>query len=331
MNMTQRTCRAAVTLAIVLVSASTHAVEPLRLLQTIPLGVEGRIDHLAIDPDGQRLFVAALGNNTVEIVDLATGKAAHSIAGLKEPQGIAFLKNQGLIAVANSDDGTCRFFDAKSMLLTDTIDFHSDADNVRYDQTNERLYVGFGDGAIGVMDVVGRKRLPDIKLSAHPESFQLETKGNRIFVNVPQSREIAVVDRKQAAVIATWPVKEAQANFPMALDEGNHRLFVGCRAPAEVLVYDTQSGKISDRFSCVGDADELFYNDRTRRLYVVGGAGLITVHQQNDGGKFSQLAKIPTAPGARTALLAPNLARLYLAVPRRGSQAAELRVYEVVP
>jgi YVTN family beta-propeller protein len=323
-------CRLAIAIVSILLSVVAHAAEPLRLVDSIPLsGVEGRIDHLAADPDGQRLFVAALGNNTLEVVDLAAHKVLHSIGGLHEPQGVAFLKDHSLLAVANGEDGACRFFDAKSFQLIDTINFQADADNVRYDPTDQRFYIGFGNGAMGTIDATRRTRLADIKLSAHPESFQLETKGSRIFVNVPTSRQIAVIDRKQAAVAATWPVEKAQANFPMALDEGNHTLFVGCRNPAEVLVYDTESGKVVTSFSCVGDTDDLFYDKRTRRLYVAGGEGFITVHQQQDVDHYSQLAKIPTAAGARTALFVPELSRLYLAVPHRGSQAADLRVYEV--
>jgi YVTN family beta-propeller protein len=314
-----------------LIATLAHAAEPLRLVHSIPLpGVEGRIDHLAVDPDGGRLFVAALGNNTVEVVDLAAQKVIHSITGLREPQGVAYLKDQVAIAVANGDDGSCRFFDAKSFQPLGTLDFQSDADNVRYASVDQRLFVGYGNGAIGVIDPKDRKRLADIKLSAHPESFQLEVNGNRIFVNVPKSRQIAVIDRKQSAVVATWPVETTQANFPMALDDTSHRLFVGCRNPAQVLVYDTESGKVTAHFSCVGDTDDLFYDAQRNRLYVAGGEGFITVHQADSGG-FSQLAKIPTAAGARTALFVPSLSRLYLAVPHRGTQVAEVRVYEAAP
>jgi YVTN family beta-propeller protein len=304
------------------------AAEPLRLVESIQLArVEGRIDHMAVDLDGQRLFVAALGNNTVEVVDLAGHKVVHSLGGLREPQGVAFLKDQAMIAVTNGGDGTCRLFDDKFFRPIYTVDFQSDADNARYDPADGWLYIGFGNEAIGVIDAKGRKRLADIKLSAHPESFQLETKGKRIFVNVPKSRQIAVIDRQRGVIVATWPVDVAGANFPMALDEDNHRLFVGCRNPAEVLVYDTELGKISAHFSCVGDADDLFYDGQTKRLYVAGGEGFITVQQQHADG-FAPLAKIPTAAGARTALFVPELSRLYLAVPHRGAQAAELRVYE---
>jgi YVTN family beta-propeller protein len=310
---------------------SLPADEAFRFVKSIPLpGVEGRIDHLAVDPDGQRLFVAALGNNTLEVVDLAANQVVHSIGNLHEPQGAAFLKDRGLIAVANGGNGTCQFFDAKSYQLINTVELESDADNVRYDSANQRLYVGCGDGAIGIMDTKTLKHLADIRLSAHPESFQMETHGNRIFVNVPKAREIAVIDRQQNIILVAWPVTDANANFPMALDEAGHRLFIGCRNPAEVLVYDTESGRVSNRFSCVGDTDDLFYDDKTKRLYAAGGEGFITVYQAADN-RYSLLTKIPTAAGARTALFVPTLSRLYLAVPHCNSQAAGIWIYEVVP
>jgi YVTN family beta-propeller protein len=317
-------------LTIIACSASVSA-EPLRFIESIPLtGVEGRIDHMAVDPDGQRLFVAALGNNSLEVVDLAAHKVVHSIGDLHEPQGVAFLKDRGLVAVANGDSGACQFFDVKTYHLIGTIGLQPDADNARYDPASQQVYIGFGSGALGVIDTNTLEHLTDIKLSAHPESFQLEIHGNRIFVNVPKANQIAVIDRKEAKVIATWSVEEAKANFPMALDEQDHRLFIGCRNPAEVLIYDTDTGKMTDHFSCVGDTDDLFYDNNAKRLYAAGGEGFITVHQFADH-HFSSLAKIPTASGARTALFVPNLSRLYLAVPHRNSQAAELRVYEVVP
>jgi len=305
--------------------------EPLRLVRSIPLAkVVGRIDHLAVDVEGRRLFVAALGNNTVEVIDLAAGKVVESVGGLHEPQGVAFLKDAGVIVVASGDDGTCRLFDSKTFRLRKTIDLHSDADNVRFDPRENRLYVGFGKGGIAEIDVAEKERAADIKLSGHPESFQLETKGRRIFVNVPEARQIAVICRKPGKVEATWPVVDAQANFPMALDEEHHRLFVGCRTPAKVLVYDTESGKVLSSFVTVGDTDDLFYDGQVRRLYACGGEGFIFVHQQKDDGHFTELARIPTAAGARTALFVPTLARLFVAVPPRGSQAAELREFAVV-
>ena len=170
--------------------------------------------------------------------------------------------------------------------------------------------------------------LGEAKLSGHPESFQLERSGSRAFVNVPTGEQIAVVDRTAMKVIATWPVVAAKANFPMALDEANHRVFVGCRRPAKVLVYDTATGKESSSFDIVGDTDDLFYDAVRKRLYVSGGEGYVDVFQEQDAGRFARVAHTATAPGARTSLFVPELSRLYLAVPHRGNQKAEVRIYE---
>ncbi|HVT30775.1 MAG TPA: WD40 repeat domain-containing protein, partial [Lacipirellulaceae bacterium] len=312
--------------------ADDHAAEPLRLVRTIALGnVEGRIDHMAADDDCRRLFVAALGNNSVEVINLSTGRVDGSIRGLHEPQGVALVNDEELLAVCDGGDGTCRLFDARSFHSKKAFDFRSDADNVRYDASERRLYVGFGDGAIGVVDTARMTKIAEVALPAHPESFQLETKGHRIFVNVPSARQIAVVDRTQLKLVATWPVNEAHANFPMALDETRHQLYVGCRSPAIVLVYDTESGKCVAAFPTVGDTDDLFYDRPTRRLYVCGGNGFVFVYQLEDTNHFTCIARIPTASGARTALFVPRTARLFVAVPHRGSQAAIVKEYEVMP
>ncbi len=304
---------------------------PLEFRQAIPLAnVEGRIDHLALDLKGQRLFVAALGNNTVEAIDLKAGKRAHSITGLKEPQGVGFVPESNKLYVANAKGGACDIFDGASFKRIKTVKFSDDADNVRYDAAAGRVYVGYGDGALGGIDAATGERIGDIKLDGHPESFQLEKNGPRIFVNIPTARKIAVVDRAKAAVIASWPV-EGRDNYPMALDEEHHRLFVGFRKPAKLSVFDTETGKVVASLDSPGDADDVFYDSARHRVYVSGGEGSIGIFQQKGADHYDPVAKIPTAAGARTALFVPELNRIYLAVPHRGSQSAEIRVYEALP
>jgi YVTN family beta-propeller protein len=302
--------------------------DQLRLVGSIALPrVEGRIDHMVLDVEGQRLFVAALGNNTVEVIDLSTQKVVRSIRGLREPQGMAYLEENGTIAVANGDDGKVRLFDGATFRSTAVFDFQSDADNLRYDPTSRRLYVGFGDGAIGVNDAAARNRLSDIKLSAHPESFQLETKGTRIYVNVPNADQVAVIDRKRSTVVATWVLKGV-ANFPMALDESNHRLFIGCREPAELLVLDTNTGKTVQSLAVAGDTDDVFYDGDGKRIYISGGQGAVTIISQKDVNTYSAIGRVPTAPGARTSLFAPKSRMLYVAVPHRGKREAAVLVFK---
>lgn len=310
--------------------AGADAAAPLRQIATIPLSnVNGRIDHMAVDPVRKRLFVAALGNGSVEVVDLEKGVVVKSIGHLREPQGIAYAADLDRLFVACGGDGSCRFFDGKSLELVKNIQLGDDADNVRYDEKARRIYVG--DVGLAILDAASGKRFGDIKLISHPESFQLESKGPRIFVNIAHDGFVAVVDRNKRAVVARWPLTEARANFPMALDEANHRLFVGCRKPPRLLVLDTASGKMIAPVLVDGDTDDLFYDSALRRVYVSCGVGLINVVEQTDADHYRIVAKIPTAAGARTSLFAPALNRFYVAVPRRGPKAAEIRVYEVLP
>jgi hypothetical protein len=191
----------------------------------------------------------------------------------------------------------------------------------------KKLYVGYASGALAVIDAQKMQRVGDIKLDGHPESFQLEKGGTRIFINVPDAREIVVVDREKSAVVAKWPLKEAAANFPMALDEVNKRIFVGCRRPARLLVLDMDSGKVVASVSCVGDTDDLFYDVEQRRIYISGGEGAITVIRQVDADKYEALGDQSTASGARTSFFSAEMKSLYLALPHRGEQKAQIRVY----
>jgi DNA-binding beta-propeller fold protein YncE len=304
----------------------------LRLIQTIPLpGVEGRIDHLAVDAAGQRLFVAALGSNTVEVVDLKKGERVQSLAGFKEPQGLAYLPDTKTVAVANGGDGVVTLLDGTSFKPTKTIAFGDDADNLRYDPAHKRLYVGYGNGALGAYDVAKGTRLPDIPLEAHPESFQLDAAAGRIYVNIASRQKVAVVDANRNAVAATWPVSAGAANFPMALDASHHRLFVLTRKPPHLVVFDTESGKTVATLAADGDADDLFYEAARHRLYGCFGSGSVIVFAQSDPDHYAVLAKIPTAAGARTGLFSADLRRLFVAVPHRANPTAEIRVFDVGP
>ena len=309
-----------------------RAQEPaaLKLIKTIPLpGVKGRFDHFAEDVKGRRLFVAALGNNTLEVLDVAAGKHLKSISGLHKPTGVVFLPELNQIGVANGDDGSFKLFDGTSYQLANNLPGLDDADNVRRDAKTKLIYVGYGDGALAILNSAGRKKLGDIKLPAHPESFQLEAGGPRIFVNVPDAKQIAVIDREKKSVIATWPMEKHQANFPMALDGANQRLFVGCRKPARMVVFDTASGKPVADLEISGDIDDLFYDAKRKRIYTSCGEGFIDVIGQTDRDQYETLAKIPTRAGARTSFFSPELSESYLAVPQRGKQTAEIRVYQV--
>ena len=310
--------------------ALASAPSPLRLVQTIALpGVEGRIDHMASDPVTQRLFVVALGNNTLEVVDLRSGRRVRSLPGFSEPQGVGFVPSPPRLFVANGGDGSVAVLEADSFRVLRRIRLGDDADNVRVDEAARRVYVGFGSGALGVLDAVDGDGLGRVELPAHPESFQLEEGGRRVFVNVPQSGEVTVVDRTRGQVVGHWDLAGAHANFPLAVDPARRRLFVGCRNPAAVLVLSAETGRRLAKVPIDGDADDLFFDGRTRRLYASCGAGFIDILKVPDAGPPETLARVPTAAGARTSLFDAARERLYLAVPHRGTQEAEIRIFEV--
>jgi DNA-binding beta-propeller fold protein YncE len=306
-----------------------RAQEALKVSSTIPLpGVQGRIDHLAIDTKGKRLFVAALGNNTLEVLDLSAGKRIQTVTGCSKPQGVLFLESSNQIYVANGGDGTVKVFDGSSYKLIKSIASLPDADNLRYDARDHLIYVGYGSGKLGFIEEATVGQVAFIELQGHPESFQLERKRDRIFINVPDANQVAVFDGKDSYV-RSWPVKKFRANFPMALDEANHRIFVGCRKPPRLLVMDVDNGKLVTDLAISGDTDDLFYDEAHKRLYVSCGEGFVDVIGQNSADAYQCLSHIPTAAGARTSLHSPDLGRFYLAVPLRGKQTAEIIEYEV--
>ena len=304
-------------------------VEQLRLTHTIPLpDVRGRFDHFACDVAARRLVVAALGNNTGEVLDVADFKRLHTVPDLRKPTGALMLAEPHRFYFANGDDGTFRAFDAATNAPATQLGALDDADNVRFDSAAKLIYIGYGDGALGVTDPATAKLLHSIPLAAHPESFQLEAHGPRIFVNVPGRRHVAVVDRVERKIVAIWPMEKWQANFPMTLDEGTKRLFVGCRKPARLVVFDTASGGVVTDLEISGDTDDLFFDAKRQRLYVSCGEGFIDVIQRRDADRYERTARIVTRAGARTCFFSQELDRLFLAVPERDGHDAELRVYQ---
>src|SRR5947209_5461891 len=297
-----------------------------RLVGSIPLPqVRGRVDHMAVDIKGQRLFVAALGNNTLEVIDFKKGERVASVSGFDEPQGIVYIPESDKVVIANGGDGAVTFLDGQSLKPLKTIRTGGDADNVRYDAARGRIYVGYGEGALAVLSSEG-ERVGDIPLGGHPESFQLD--GGKIYVNVPSRREIAVVDADKLKVIETWPVNDSSANFPMALDAARHRLFVATRRPQRLLVYDTVTGKLFSNVEAGGDSDDIFYDVGRGRIYASFGEGSVFIYEQVDADHYRLAEKVPTAAGARTALFSPELGRLFVAAPSRGNHAAEVVVYQ---
>jgi DNA-binding beta-propeller fold protein YncE len=291
--------------------------------------VSGRIDHLAVDDTHQIVYVAALGNNTVEVIDLAAGKVVHSIKGVHEPQGLEYLPSSHTIFVANGGTGVCNFFDAATFQVQASLNYGDDADDVRYLNNNKTVYVGYASGGIGIISEESKSEIGRIEFSGHPEGFQVDPKTKKIWVNVPDDHKIAVLDGKNLKVIDQWKINNLSSNFPMAYDSIHHRLFVGFRSPAKMVVFDSETGKQIASLPCVGDTDDLFYDADSKRILVSGGSGYIDIFSQDNQDSYSAIAHITSRKGARTSLWIPSTHEFILAVPRSNTESAELRVYKM--
>ena len=303
---------------------------PLALEAKIALGkVSGRIDHLAVDLERQHLFVAELGNDSVGVVDVKNRTLLRRIKGLREPQGVGYVAATDTLYVANAKDGSVALFRGAEFAPAGRMDFKDDADNIRVDAAANRVYIGYGSGALAVIDAATQAKLADIPLKAHPEAFQLDPAGSRIYVNLPDARQIAVVDRTAGKQVAEWPTSNARANFPMALDADGKRVLTVFRHPARLVAF-AEDGTVAADVATCGDADDVFVDARRKRVYVSCGEGYIDVLAA-DGAGYASLGRAPTASGARTSLFVPTLDRLYLAVRATGSEPAAIWIFRPTP
>lgn len=289
--------------------------------------VTGRIDHLALDAAGRRLFVAELGNGSVESLDLASGRSLGRIGGLQEPQGIGYVAAGDELAVATGGDGMLRFYRAADLRPLGAIKLGDDADNVRADAATGRLVVGVGK-ALALVDPARRAVVRTIALPAHPEGFQIQ--GSRVFVNLPDAGQVAVFDLGSGRELARWRNPAAGLNFPLALDASGGVVAVVYRLPAKLVLFDAASGKVRQQLGTCGDADDADFDGARQRLYVVCGAGAVDVFEQGQGG-FARSARVPTRDGARTGLFAPKLDRLYVAARAAGGSEAAILVLRPTP
>jgi DNA-binding beta-propeller fold protein YncE len=328
-----RALKSAILIALVLnclAGISSAQDKVLRLAGTIALpGIKGRIDHLAATADGRSVFVAALSSNRVLRIDTESARVSGVIAGIKAPQGIAYLSKSNQIAVASGGDGEVRFYSADTLRLLGAVRGLADADNVRYDADANLVYAGYGDGALVVIDPEMMAPTARIPLDGHPESFQLEKRGTRIFINVPAAGEVEVFDRATRRLLNEWKLKPLAANFPMALDEAGQRLYIGTRKPPGIAVMETEAGKVIGIMSACGDADDLFHEPREKLVFLSGGQGCVNVFRQAEANDYQRVETVNTFPGARTSLLVAPAQRLYVAVPRQRGQVAEIMVFAV--
>jgi DNA-binding beta-propeller fold protein YncE len=309
-------------------AAAQMAGMPLVLETKIPLGdVSGRIDHLGIDLKRQRLLVAELGNDSLGVVDLASGKV-RTIANFSEPQGVVYVPFADSVYVANGGDGSVRVLDGKDLAPIGRVELGDDADNARLEALRRHVLVGYGKGALAVIDPATRTKVADIRLKAHPEGFQIDETGTRVFVNVPDAREIELVDIATGAN-RSLPTSGAGSNFPMAIDRDAHRALVVFRNPPTLMAISTQDGHVEAKVTTCSDADDVFVDAKRRRVYVSCGEGVVDVFEQAGEG-YRRLARVPTVAGARTSLFVPSLDRLFVGVRARWNGSAAVWVFRPV-
>jgi DNA-binding beta-propeller fold protein YncE len=323
---------AAVAASLALAVPAAAGPATLELVQTIPLkGAPGRLDHLALDTKGNRLFVANLSNDSLDVIDLKAGKLVEQVPGQRKIQGVAYAPDLDRIFVGNGGDGVCNAFDGRSYKLVGAVKLE-DADNVRYDPRTREVYVAHADRALSVIDPKTLRVKATIKLPGPPEAFQLHPTQPRLYVNTLKPSQVAVIDTTRNEVVARFPLTLAGANYPLALDAEGGRVFVGCRKGPSVVVLDMKTGKEVASVKIPGDIDDLFYDAKRRHLYASCGEGFLAVVGVKEGGHYEVIERIATGKLARTYLFDPDSGRLYVPVPRlKGKDGPEVRVFRARP
>lgn len=304
---------------------------PLELVQTIPLkGKAGKLDHLALDDARQRLFLANTVNGTLDIVDLKAGKLLKQVAGQTGIKGVAYAQDLDRVFIGLGSGGLCNAFDGADYRLLKTVKFADDADNVRYDPAGHQVFVAHAEKALGVVDAKTYAIKADMKLPGVAEGFQISPGRPKLYLVIPSPSQLVTIDTDKREIVGTFPIKMAANGHPLALDEANRRVFVGCRQAPMIVVLDAETGKEITNVAVPQDIDDLFYDAKRKRLYASCGEGFIAVIRQAGADQYEMVAKVPTAKQAKTSFFDPKASRLYLAVPRQaGKEGPEIRVYEV--
>jgi len=313
---------------------------PLKLVQTVSLpGITGDFDHFAVDLKGKRLFLAGEDHKTVEVIDIEKGRRLRSLTGFGTPHSILYLPEKDQIYVTDGADGTVKILRGGDYQVVDSIKLVEGADSIGYDRKSRRLFVVTGGKDVPLdysflsqVDLSANKAASEIRFeSNHVEAMALEQAGPRLFVNVTDKNEVAVIDRDTMRVNARWKVGVAAENSPIAFDEAGKRLIVVCRKPATLVVMNSDDGSVVASYPAAARADDVVYDRQNHRVYVPGGEGYISVFSQRDPDHYDLLAKVPTTTGAKTALLVPELNRLFVAVsPGETKAEAKVLVFDVL-
>jgi DNA-binding beta-propeller fold protein YncE len=307
---------------------------PLTLQRTITLPAgTGKFDHFAIDLQANRLFIAATGNQTVEIVDLNTDKVVETIAGLGKPHGLAWIPDTSLLYASDGTQGDLKIFEGSPLKQAKSIKLSEDADDMVYDAKTKLLYVGHGGGdranpaKVAVIDTANQALITDLPAATHPEGLEIDNVKDRIFVNVADAAEVAVIDGATHSFSALWKIARAKDNVPLAFDQEHRLLFVACRTPGRLIVLDGDSGKAVSDLPADNGADDLFYDAELHRVYLIAGSGAVDVYEIDANRIVRPIGITHTSAGAKTGLLVPSHHALYVGAVATGGKEAEIRVY----
>jgi DNA-binding beta-propeller fold protein YncE len=315
-------------------SVDTQSTPPLTPQPTIamPIGT-GKFDHFAFDLKANRLFIAATGNHSVEVLDLNSGKITESLTGIGKPHGLAWIHTTGFLYASDGTQGNLKIFAGSPLNLAKSVQLSEDADDMVYDAKSKLLYVGHGgsDAAnpagIAVIDTTDQTLLTNLPVPTHPEGLEIDNLHDRIFVNVADTAEVVVIDGASHSQAAAWKLTRAKDNVPLVYDQEDQLLFVACRTPARLLVLDANSGReLADLLSDAG-ADDIFYDPELHRIYLIAGSGVIDVYEIDSAKAVRPIGVIPTSAGAKTGLLVPSQHALFVGAPATEGKQAEILRY----
>src|SRR5467141_3780512 len=328
----------AVTFAIIGVKAQCQETAPLKLVQTLelPSEVKGNFDHFAIDLKGGRLVATPEDYKAVVVFDLKTGELIHTISGIERPHAVLYRDDMSRLYVTDGEAGDVKIFDSTAYRLLSSVKLLEDADSIGYDPATKYLYIDNGGGDVhqtysmlSVVDTTAEKKLADLKIDGETlEAMTLEKSTPRMYVNNRAKNQVSVVDREKRELLASWPVTLCKNNVAMALDEGNHRLFVACRT-GQIAVLDTQTGMEVTSFAITKGVDDITYDAASKRVYAAGD-GAVDIFEQSSPDSYKSLGNISTGPMGRTARLVPELRRYFVAVPQHGTTNAKVLVFDVL-
>jgi WD40 repeat protein len=325
--------------ALGLASIAAQAQEPLRPAGQLamPASVQGRFDHVNIDVKGGRLFAAAETAHQVLVFDLKSGKYVRAIEGIEIPHAVFVREDLNRIFVTDGGPGAVKVYDGASYALLATIPLKVDTDSIAYDSSTNLLYVVNGGGdaketysMVSVIDTTSNEKVADIKIDGDTlEAMAIEPTGDLMYVNDAAKNEVTLVNRKDRAIVASWPVKLGQRNVAMALDATGHRLFVASRSGV-ISIFDTATGRELSSLPIGKGVDDLAFDPANKRLYAPCGTdGVIYVYQQQSADQYSLLGKVSAGAGVKNGVLAPTLGKYFVIVPPHPAAPGAIAAYAI--